>query len=112
MIKGLPYRTDQGGFQVFIDNRQLDPRPSQKLYNHSPDGFAWGYTGSGPSQLALALLLHFTDEKFAQANYQHFKFDIIAQLPPRTFTLRDSDVTQWAERNGYAKNKTKSDQTS
>ena len=32
----------------------LDPR--YDLRNHSPTGFAWGYGGSGPSQLALAIL--------------------------------------------------------
>jgi len=26
------------------------------LYNHSPDGFEWSYAGSGPAQLALAIL--------------------------------------------------------
>ena len=26
----------------------LDASPSQKLWNHSPDGFNWGYGGSGP----------------------------------------------------------------
>jgi len=26
------------------------------LFNHSPDGFEYGYSGSGPAQLALALL--------------------------------------------------------
>ncbi|HMF28341.1 MAG TPA: DUF6166 domain-containing protein, partial [Candidatus Cybelea sp.] len=26
------------------------------LYNHSPDGFEIGYGGSGPAQLALAIL--------------------------------------------------------
>ena len=30
---------------------------------HSPDGFSWGYQGSGPSQLAIAMLAHhFWDE--------------------------------------------------
>ena len=37
----------------------LDPKPSQKIRNHSPDGFEWGYGGSGPAQLALALLLDY-----------------------------------------------------
>ena len=27
-----------------------------QVVNHSPDGFEWGYTGSGPAQLALAIL--------------------------------------------------------
>lgn len=34
--------------------RELDPR--NKVANHSPDGFEWGYTGSGPAQLSLAML--------------------------------------------------------
>jgi hypothetical protein len=42
---------------VLVDGVKLDPKPSQKLRNHSPDGFAWGYPGSGPAQLALAILL-------------------------------------------------------
>lgn len=28
----------------------------QEIRNHSPDGFNWGYAGSGPAQLALAIL--------------------------------------------------------
>lgn len=38
-------------------NRDLDPRLD--LRNHSPTGFAWGYGGSGPAQLALAILADF-----------------------------------------------------
>ena len=34
--------------------RSLDPR--RDLRNHSPTGYAWGYSGSGPAQLALAIL--------------------------------------------------------
>lgn len=42
---------------VLIDGKLLDPKPSQAVWNHSPDGFNWGYGGSGPAQLALAILL-------------------------------------------------------
>lgn len=57
----------------------LSPAPSQKLYNHSPDGFQWGFGGSGPAQLALALLLDATsDPDTAQAFYQDFKFEKVA----------------------------------
>ena len=28
------------------------------LVNHSPTGFEWGYGGSGPAQLAVAMLAH------------------------------------------------------
>lgn len=39
---------------VTVDNRSLNPRLD--LFNHSPTGFEWGYGGSGPAQLALAIL--------------------------------------------------------
>lgn len=51
----------------------LDPAPSQALRNHSPEGFSWGYDGSGPAQLALAILLDYTgDEELALWHYQAF----------------------------------------
>lgn len=60
----------------------LDPRPSQLLRNHSPDGFEWGYAGSGPAQLALAILLDYGgDEELALAHYQAFKATHLAPLP-------------------------------
>ena len=39
---------------VTVDGRRLNPRLD--LWNHSPTGFEWGYGGSGPAQLALAIL--------------------------------------------------------
>ena len=58
----------------------LDPKKSQAVYNHNPEGFNWGYGGSGPAQLALAILLECTDTQTAKRNYQQFKFDVIAGL--------------------------------
>lgn len=58
----------------------LDPR--NDLLDHSPDGFNWGYAGSGPAQLAFALVLdHSGDAKLAEVVYQQFKFDVVAKLP-------------------------------
>lgn len=62
--------------------REINPEISQKLVNHSPDGFAWGYAGSGPSQLALAILLEITDKSTALRNYQRFKEIAITPLEP------------------------------
>jgi hypothetical protein len=58
--------------------RKLPER--RDLYNHSPGGFAWGYGGSGPAQLALAILADLTDDRTALRYYQHFKFKAIAGL--------------------------------
>ena len=50
-----------------------------ELRNHSPTGFAWGYGGSGPAQLALALLMDATqDQTLALRHYQDFKFHYVA----------------------------------
>ncbi len=67
------YRDEDGKVTV------LDPRPSQKLWNHSPDGFQWSFGGSGPAQLALALMLDATDDaEVAKAHYQDFKWQFVA----------------------------------
>ena len=66
--------------KVTIDGGVLSPIKSQQVCNHSPDGFSWGYGGSGPAQLALALLLEATNENEAVKSYQSFKFDIISAI--------------------------------
>ena len=59
----------------------LTPDRSLELANHSPSGFEWGYTGSGPAQLALALLLDYTDdEDVALAEYMAFKNEVVSRL--------------------------------
>jgi uncharacterized protein DUF6166 len=71
---------------VTVDGRPLDPRLD--LYNHSPTGFEWGYCGSGPAQLALAILAdHLSDEKEALTFYQRFKWAVIVGLPRRRWML-------------------------
>jgi hypothetical protein len=65
---------------VTVDGRRLNPR--HDLWNHSPNGFEWGYGGSGPAQLALAILAdHLGDDQEALNFYQRFKWAIIAELP-------------------------------
>ena len=57
---------------VTVNDRPLDPRLD--LWEHSPTGFEWGYGGSGPAQLALALLAdHLGDDELAMALHQDFK---------------------------------------
>lgn len=51
------------------------------LRNHSPDGFSWGYNGSGPAQLALAMVAHATgDDELALATYQQFKDEVVSRF--------------------------------
>lgn len=74
--------------------RPLDARFD--LANHSPTGFAWSYLGSGPAQLALAILADATgDDAFAVKHHQPFKAEIIARLAPGDFTLERREVLDW-----------------
>lgn len=63
---------------VYLDGEYLSPGRSQEMKNHSPDGFNWGYGGSGPSQLALAIMLELTGDP---KGYQDFKWKYITELP-------------------------------
>ncbi len=63
------------------------------LRNHSPDGFSWGYEGSGPAQLALALLAHVTgDDRRSLASYQQFKRRVIGRLDMNAGWQMSSDA--------------------
>jgi hypothetical protein len=67
------------GTNYLLDCEILTPEESQHFYNHSPDGFSHGYGGSGPAQLALAVMLKLTGYS---NNYQQFKWKYIAPLKP------------------------------
>lgn len=83
--------------KVWLDGYELFPYTSQKVRNHSPDGFNWGYGGSGPAQLALALLLHLEGELFSRQHYQDFKWEVIARLPQSDFEIPFETVQKWID---------------
>lgn len=65
------------------------------LVNHSPTGFEAGYGGSGPAQLALALLADVTqDDQWSLAHYQRFKWEVVSQLAWE-WELSQEKVLQW-----------------
>lgn len=75
--------------------RELLPAASQKLHNHSPDGFQWGYCGSGPAQLALALLLDASGDASASLDwYQEFKREFVAGWGER-WSITDVAILEW-----------------
>lgn len=72
------------------------------IVNHSPTGFCWGYGGSGPAQLALAILLDYLrgDRERVMPMYQDFKFKVIAGLDQdKPFTIDgrtvENFITEW-----------------
>lgn len=90
-IEALPEQIKLSGEyesrSVMIDEEFLNPHYSQQIYNHSPDGFNWGYGGSGPAQLALAILMIYLPIEEAVQFHQQFKWDVIAGLPQTDFEV-------------------------
>jgi hypothetical protein len=62
------------------------------LLSASPTGFEWNYRGSGPAQLAIALLAHAFSDEFACEHYEQFKDEVISVLPEHGWTLTKIDL--------------------
>jgi Family of unknown function (DUF6166) len=77
----------------------IDPR--HDLANHSPDGFEWGYGGSGPAQAALAVLADFYEGKhddLAMLRYQAFKAEVVAQHAEDYWSITGGEIQAWLDR--------------
>lgn len=87
-------RTPQG-CKVTVNNRPLNARTD--LWNHSPTGFEWGYGGSGPAQLALALVSNVlgrgkeSDERAVRV-HQAVKELLVARLPQKSWTMGEQEI--------------------
>lgn len=63
---------------------------------HSPDGYEWGYAGSGPADFALNILLHYgVSPARADELHQSFKAAFVAGLPARGGHIAGGDIRQW-----------------
>jgi hypothetical protein len=89
-------------FQTWQNGETFSPARSLKIRNHSPDGFAWGYCGSGPAQLALGILLEVTDQATTELLYQDFKSSVVSMLPSEdgsVWKLTSEEVENWLQEN-------------
>lgn len=76
--------------------RSLAPRLD--LRNHSPTGLNWGYGGSGPAQLALALAADVLgDDEQALDVYQRLKFKLVGRLPEDGWSLSERQLQDTIE---------------
>lgn len=85
------FRDAQGNTHVEVNGRPLEWRLD--LDNHSPTGLEWGYGGSGPAQLALALIADCTgNDERAIERHQDFKWRCVAKLPKSEWMLTSRDI--------------------
>lgn len=87
---------DNGNRSATYNGAPLNMR--YDLRNHSPDGPNWGYGGSGPAQLALAIVAAaLGDDDLALMLYQDYKWHLIAKVQSVNWTLPASSVVEWAQ---------------
>lgn len=79
-----------GRCTVAVNFEQLSPR--WDLRNHSPDGFEWGYNGSGPSQLALAILANEYGDDIALEYYRDFREEFVARIVTDKWTINSETL--------------------
>ena len=85
-------RRGDGVCTVTVDGLPLDPRVD--LRQLSTTGFEWGYMGSGPRQLALAILAdHFGDGATAIGRYRSFCESAIAPLTVEEWRMDSDQIT-------------------
>lgn len=112
-MKNYTYAGRQSGDRITVlvidkgvQGRMLPIAPSQAVFNHSSE-FNWGYGGSGPSQLALAILLHHVGETPLEERvlpdtapsqalrfYQMFKNDFVSQWG-NNWEIKSSEIQGW-----------------
>ncbi len=98
---------DEEGNHVLANHRTL----IHVIY-HSPSGFAWGYGGSGPADLALSILAHYFKEKYLTTAYfkkfhsrpsqawqyhQRFKWDFVAAWKDN-WKISTDEITTWLKK--------------
>jgi hypothetical protein len=68
-----------------------------RVFRHSPDGFEWGYGGSGPADLALSILVDAVGKEKAERHYQRFTWDFVALWGQAGFEITEADVKVYVE---------------
>jgi hypothetical protein len=96
----LAARTVHGCF-VLVMPREVALLLRLDVRNHSPTGFEWGYGGSGPAQLSLALLLDALGHPLrhhAVKLYQRFKREVIGRIHGiDSWLIYKDDIIKWCE---------------
>ena len=71
-IRLLPKEGYTASIKVTVNGKSL-----KHHIIHSPDGFNWGYAGSGPADLALSILWDLLEEEPSKPLYMGFKFQFV-----------------------------------
>lgn len=98
-------RSRHGGAATVIVIERNGPRyPLRHVVRHSPDGFQWGYGGSGPAELARCILLDFCQppEDVLPVDYQEFKREFIEPVQSDRLFIEGRKIAAWLESKGVS----------
>ncbi len=72
--------------------------PLRHVCRHSPDGFEWGYGGSGPADLARSILIDCLGQDRADRLYQDFKWSFVSRFQFKGWKITSEQIESWADK--------------
>ena len=77
----------------------VNSEPLKHRIYHSPDGFNWGYGGSGPADLARSILWDFIGAEPTPGLYQDFKFHFVSGWKDK-WEITSEEIQNWLDKRG------------
>lgn len=99
------YKTDKFEWKVQKNGSRFRADARRKIQNLPLDGFSWGYIGSGPSQLSLALLVDAgLEESKAMALHNLFLWRVVSSWDINgEWKITTDEICQWVANNENGK---------
>ena len=86
--------------KVYVHPKHEPKRELEHHVLHSPDGFSWGYSGSGCAELARCILWEHLGFEPHAALYQKFREDYIARFRiDQNWILSSEAIKAWLDMN-------------
>lgn len=78
----------------------VDSKPLKHHIYHSPTGFNWGYSGSGPADLARSILWDYLEKEPPKVLYQSFKDTFVATWKDE-WQITSQEIQGWIKEKMY-----------
>lgn len=84
---------------IFVNGMLLEVNDSREVWDHSNE-FNWGYSGSGPAQASLAILMFLLCDNVSTAVrlHQQFKRDFVSKWKEGEDFKVEIDFQEWYDK--------------
>ena len=97
IYKGRRLNPEEGTISNVVVTVNSEPL-THHIY-HSPDGFNFGYGGSGPADLARSILWDHLGKEPAPVLYQDFKFRFVSGWKD-VWEITSEEIQNWINKRG------------